>query len=154
MDLQKVVNSLHDFLGLTRQKISGIILEKDTGRIFTMENETQDRVKEKFRELYYTSLLEQRKENESNRIKIAIISIGLTIAGLAGLVGTIIGTGIPVSTPYLLLLLLLILLIGYIPWLNLLYVLFRKLQIDDKVIDEKIATIGTPEEYVEVLPFI
>ena len=112
-----------------------------------MGNETKDHAKEKFRELYYTSLLEQLKENESNRIKIAIISIGLTIAGIAGLVGTIIGTGKPISNPFLLLLLLPILLIGYIPWLKLLYVLFRKLEIDDKVIEEKIETIGTPEEY-------
>ena len=101
----------------------------------------QDEKKQRFREIYYSSLLEQLKENESNRIRIAAISIGVTIAGV---VGAIIGKGIQLFPIPLLILLLLI---GYAPWLNLLRVVFRKLEIDDKVINEKIATIGKAEEY-------
>ena len=99
-----------------------------------MENE-----KTRFREIYYSSLLQQRQENETNRIKIALISIGVTIAGVA----TTIKALQPLSNP---LLLLLILIAGYAPWLNLLYVVFRKLKVDEEVIDEKIERIGEENE--------
>ena len=99
-----------------------------------MENE-----KTRFREIYYSSLLQQRQENETNRIKIALISIGVTIAGVA----TTIKALPPLSNP---LLLLLILIAGYAPWLNLLYVVFRKLKVDEEVIDEKIERIGEENE--------
>ena len=113
-----------------------------------MKNEKQHNEKARFREIYYSSLLEQRKENESNRIKIAVISIGVTVAGIAGIAGTIIGKGIqPFSNLWLLSLIIIAMIIGYGPWLYLLYVVFRKLEIDVKVIDEKIATIGKDEEY-------
>ena len=113
-----------------------------------MENEKQHNYKARFREIYYSSLLEQRKENESNRIKVAVISIGVTVAGIAGIAGTIIGKGIqPFSNLWLLSFIIVAMIIGYVPWLYLLYVVFRKLEIDVKVIDEKIATIGKDEEY-------
>lgn len=96
--------------------------------------------KARFREIYYSSLLQQRQENATNRIKIALISIGATIAGI---VGTIKGIQ-PLSNPSLL---MFILIGGYAPWIYLLYVLFGKLKVDEKVIDEKIATIGTKIEY-------
>ena len=40
--------------------------------------------KKRFRGLLYSSLLQQRQENETNRIKIVLISIGATIAGIVG----------------------------------------------------------------------
>lgn len=93
----------------------------------------------RFRELLYSSLLQQRQENETNRIKIALIAIGATIAGVAGTIRAL----EPFSNP---LLLLLILIAGYAPWLNLLYVVFKKLKVDEKVIDDKIDRMGTEKE--------
>ena len=59
-----------------------------------MENEIQhiqaqnlEEVKTEFRKIYYSSLLQQKQENETNRIKIAAISIGITIAGIVGIIG-------------------------------------------------------------------
>ena len=82
--------------------------------------ETQE--KKRFRELLYSSLLQQRQENETNRIKIVLISIGATIAGI---VGTIKGIE-PLPNP---LLILVILIGGYAPWVYMLYVLFSKLKV-------------------------
>ena len=101
-----------------------------------MENEKMDNVETGFRELYYSSLLQQRQENETNRIKIALISVGATIAGI---VGTIKGIQ-SLSIPYLP---LVILITGYAPWICLLCVLFIKLKVDVNVIDDKIKRIGT-----------
>ena len=105
----------------------------------TEENPAQSEEKNGFREIYYSSLLQQRQENATNRIKIALISIGATIAGVAGTIKAL----EPFSNP---LLLLLILIAGYAPWLYLLYVLFNKLKVDEKVIDDKIDRIGTEKE--------
>ena len=99
-----------------------------------------EKEKTRFRELYYSSLLQQRQENETNRIKIALISIGATIASI---VGTIKGIQ-SLSIPYLP---LVILIAGYAPWICLLCVLFIKLKVDEEVIDEKISTITTETEY-------
>ena len=95
--------------------------------------------KKRFRELLYSSLLQQRQENETNRIKIALISIGATIAGVA----TTIKALEPFSNP---LLLLLVLIAVYAPWLYSLYILFKKLKVDEGVIDDKIARMGTEKE--------
>ena len=95
--------------------------------------------KKRFRELLYSSLLQQRQENETNRIKIALISIGATIAGVA----TTIKALEPFSNP---LLLLLVLIAVYAPWLYSLYVLFKKLKVDEGVIDDKIARMRTERE--------
>ena len=99
-----------------------------------MENE-----KNRFREIYYSSLLQQRQENESNRIKIVLISVGATVAGVFG---TIKGIQ-PLPNP---LLILAILIFGYVPWIRVLYVLFKKLEADIEVIDDKIDRIGTEQE--------
>lgn len=113
-----------------------------------MENEIQhiqaqnlEEVKTEFRKIYYSSLLQQKQENETNRIKIAAISIGITIAGIIGIIGKGIESFSDLLLPFL------IFIVSYIPWLNLIYVVFRKLETDDNVIDEKIATIGTQGEY-------
>lgn len=105
----------------------------------TGENPEESEEKNGFREIYYSSLLQQRQENATNRIKIALISIGATIVGVAGTIKAL----EPFSNP---LLLLLILIAGYAPWLYLLYVLFNKLKLDEKVIDDKIDRIGTERE--------
>ena len=94
----------------------------------------------KFRELYYSSLLQQRQENATNRIKIALISIGATIAGIIGTINEIQSLSI-LYLPWV------ILFAGYVPWICMLCILFIKLKIDVVVIDEKIATIGTDIEY-------
>ena len=93
--------------------------------------------KKKFRELLYSLLLQQRQENETNRIKIALVAVGATVAGTIKALG-------PFSNP---LLLLFVLIGGYSPWLYSLYVLFKKLKVDEGVIDDKIARIGTKDEY-------
>ena len=93
----------------------------------------------RFREIHYSSLLQQRQENETNRIKIVLISIGATIAGIFG---TIKGTE-SLPNP---LLILTILIGGYAPWVYMLYVLFSKLKVDVKVIDDKIDRVGTEME--------
>ena len=111
---------------------SGIILKRGGDRMETEE-------KKRFRELLYSSLLQQRQENETNRIKIALISIGATIAGVA----TTIKALEPFSNP---LLLLLVLIAVYAPWLYSLYVLFKKLKVDEGVIDDKIARMRTERE--------
>ena len=113
--------------------------KKEGDRMETEENPEETEEKKRFREIYYSSLLQQRQENETNRIKIALISIGVTIAGVA----TTIKALEPFSNP---LLLLLILIAGYAPWLYLLYVVFRKLKVDEEVIDEKIERIGEKNE--------
>ena len=100
-----------------------------------MENEETEEEK-RFREIHYLSLLQQRQENETNRIKIVLISIGATIAGI---VGTVKGME-PLPNP---LLILIILIGGYAPWVYMLYVLFSKLKVDVKVIDDKIDRVGT-----------
>ena len=93
----------------------------------------------RFREIHYSSLLQQRQENETNRIKIVLISIGATIAGI---VGTVKGTE-SLPNP---LLIMIILIGGYVPWVCMLYVLFNKLKVDVKVIDDKIDRVGTELE--------
>jgi hypothetical protein len=92
----------------------------------TEESLGETEEKKRFRELLYSSLLQQRQENETNRIKIALISIGATIAGVA----TTIKALEPFSNP---LLLLLVLIAVYAPWLYSLYVLFKKLKVDEGV---------------------
>ena len=52
----------------------------------TEENHEETEEEKRFREIYYSSLLEQRQENETNQIKIALFAIGATIAGVAGTV--------------------------------------------------------------------
>lgn len=70
----------------------------------------------RLRDLHYSSLLQQRQENATNRIKIALISIGATIAGIVGSI-----KGIQtLSIPYLL---LVIFFVGYAPWIYMLYVI-------------------------------
>ena len=105
----------------------------------TEENPEETEEEKRFREIYYSSLLQQRQENETNRIKIALVAIGATIAGVAGTIKAL----EPFSNP---LLLLIILIAGYAPWLNLLYVVFKKLKVDEEVIDDKIAVIKTEKE--------
>ena len=105
----------------------------------TEESLGETEEKKRFRELLYSSLLQQRQENETNRIKIALISIGATIAGVA----TTIKALEPFSNP---LLLLLVLIAVYAPWLYSLYVLFKKLKVDEGVIDDKIARMRTEKE--------
>lgn len=92
-----------------------------------------------FRKIYYSSLLQQRQENETNRIKIVLISVGATVAGVIGMIKGI--QSLP--NPFLV---LAILIAGYVPWVRVLYVLFKKLEVDIKVIDEKIDRIGTELE--------
>ena len=55
----------------------------------------KEKEKTRFRELYYSSLLQQRQENETNRIKIALISIGATIASIVGTIKGIQSLSIP-----------------------------------------------------------
>ena len=105
----------------------------------TEESLEETEEKKRFRELLYSSLLQQRQENETNRIKIALVAVGATIAGVAGTIKAL----EPFSNP---LLLLFILVGGYSPWLYLLYVLFKKLKVDEGVIDDKIDRMGTEME--------
>ncbi len=106
-----------------------------------IQKQISEDVKTEFRKIYYSSLLQQRQENATNRVKIAAISIGITIAGIVGVIGKGIESFSDLLLPFL------IFIVSYLPWLRLIYVVFRKLEIDDNVIDEKIATIGTPKEY-------
>lgn len=101
-----------------------------------------DNIEWKFRELYYSSLLQQRQENETNRIKIALISIGATIASILGAIKGIQSLSVPFLS-------LVILIVGFVPWVYMIHVLFKKLIVDDKVIDEKISVIGTAKEFKE-----
>lgn len=68
-----------------------------------------------------------------------MVAIGAVIVGVAGTIKAL----EPFSNP---LLLLVILIGGYAPWLYLLYVLFKKLKVDEGVIDDKIARMGTEKE--------
>ena len=102
-----------------------------------IQKQISEDVKTEFRKIYYSSLLQQRQENATNRVKIAAISIGITIAGIVGVIGKGIESFSDLLLPFL------IFIVSYLPWLRLIYVVFRKLEIDDNVIDEKIATIGT-----------
>ena len=104
----------------------------------TEVEQTEDN-KTVFRELYYSSLLRQLQVNETNKIKIALISVGATIASIIATTQGIQSLSIPFLS-------LAILILVYIPWFYTLYYLFKKLRVDDKVINEKIERVGTKKE--------